>query len=73
MFADDVLATAILDRLLDHCHVLSINGPSYRLKDRASLAQHRQPRVMICPPGPTRQVVRRPTNEVVRRQLVVLE
>ena len=31
---DDVLATAILDRLLHHCDVLSINGPSYRLKDR---------------------------------------
>ena len=32
VFADDVLATAILDRLLHHCHVLSINGPDYRLK-----------------------------------------
>jgi DNA replication protein DnaC len=31
---DEVLATAILDRLLHHCDVLSINGPSYRLKDR---------------------------------------
>jgi DNA replication protein DnaC len=38
VLGDDVLATAILDRLLHHCHVLSINGPSYRLKDRASLA-----------------------------------
>jgi len=34
VFADDVLATAILDRLLHHCDVISINGPSYRLKDR---------------------------------------
>jgi DNA replication protein DnaC len=31
---DDVLASAILDRLLHHCDVISINGPSYRLKDR---------------------------------------
>jgi DNA replication protein DnaC len=31
---DDILATAILDRLLHHCDVLSINGPSYRLKNR---------------------------------------
>ena len=38
VLGDDVLATAILDRLLHHCHVISINGPSYRLKDRASLA-----------------------------------
>jgi len=40
IFADDVLATAILDRLLHHCHVISINGPSYRLKDRPSLASN---------------------------------
>ncbi len=34
VFNDDVLATAILDRLLHHCDVISITGPSYRLKDR---------------------------------------
>jgi DNA replication protein DnaC len=34
VFGDDVLASAILDRLLHHCAVISINGPSYRLKDR---------------------------------------
>jgi DNA replication protein DnaC len=34
VFGDDVLASAILDRLLHHCDVISINGPSYRLKDR---------------------------------------
>jgi DNA replication protein DnaC len=37
VFSDDILATAILDRLLHHCDVISINGPSYRLKDRMSL------------------------------------
>ena len=26
-FGDDVLASAILDRLLHHCEVISINGP----------------------------------------------
>jgi DNA replication protein DnaC len=34
VFTDEILATAILDRLLHHCHVISINGPSWRLKDR---------------------------------------
>lgn len=33
VFGDDVLASAILDRLLHHCEVVSINGASYRLKD----------------------------------------
>ena len=34
VFTDEVLATAVLDRLLHHCEVISINGPSWRLKDR---------------------------------------
>jgi DNA replication protein DnaC len=37
VLGDDVLATAILDRLLHHCDVININGPSYRLKDRLNL------------------------------------
>jgi DNA replication protein DnaC len=45
VFSDDVLATAILDRLLHHCDVISINGPSYRLKDRMSLTSTSTPNV----------------------------
>ena len=30
---DDVLTTAVLDRLLHHCHVVQMDGRSYRLKD----------------------------------------
>jgi DNA replication protein DnaC len=37
VLGDEVLATAILDRMLHHCDVININGPSYRLKDRLSL------------------------------------
>ena len=33
IFNDDVIATAILDRLLHHSHPFLINGPSYRMKD----------------------------------------
>ncbi|MCG2713201.1 MAG: IS21-like element helper ATPase IstB [Candidatus Omnitrophica bacterium] len=32
LFGDPVIATAILDRLLHHCQVISIKGNSYRLK-----------------------------------------
>jgi hypothetical protein len=32
VFADPVVATAILDRLLQHGHVLSVRGDSYRLR-----------------------------------------
>lgn len=31
---DTIVATAILDRLLHHSHIINIRGDSYRLKDR---------------------------------------
>ena len=34
LLGDEVLATALLDRLLHHAEVLNINGRSYRMKDR---------------------------------------
>lgn len=34
LLSDNVLATALLDRLLHHAHVLNIRGETYRLKDR---------------------------------------
>lgn len=33
VFADSILANAILDRLLHHSHIVKITGPSYRLKN----------------------------------------
>jgi DNA replication protein DnaC len=35
---DEILATALLDRLLHHAEVISITGPSYRMKDRREAA-----------------------------------
>jgi len=37
MLGDTVLAGAILDRLLHHATVLTINGPSYRMKDKLQM------------------------------------
>lgn len=34
LFSDGVLASAILDRLLHHSHIIRIEGESYRLKDK---------------------------------------
>jgi DNA replication protein DnaC len=39
VFDDEILATAILDRLLHHCDVIAINGPSYRLKNRLAAVE----------------------------------
>ena len=43
VLGDDILATAILDRLLHHCDVIAINGPSYRLKGRLTLVTGTDP------------------------------
>ena len=34
LLSDSVLATALLDRLLHHAHVINIRGETYRLRDR---------------------------------------
>ena len=45
VFGDAVLATAILDRLLHHSHVITIKGESYRLleKRKAGLLRPARP------------------------------
>lgn len=45
LLSDNVLATALLDRLLHHAHVLNIRGETYRLKDR------RKTGVVTVPPA----------------------
>jgi DNA replication protein DnaC len=43
LFGDQVIASAILDRLLHHCRVINIKGHSYRLKGKMfarELSQH---------------------------------
>jgi DNA replication protein DnaC len=37
IFGDDVMAAALIDRLLHHCHVVSIRGNSYRLRHHADV------------------------------------
>lgn len=34
VFPDPIIATAILDRLLHHFHIINIRGDSYRLKEK---------------------------------------
>jgi DNA replication protein DnaC len=51
MFGDPVVATAILDRLLHHSHVLTIRGDSYRLREkrRSGLLQKLAPTPQAAP------------------------
>ena len=39
---DEVLTTAVLDRLLHKCHVLDIKGRSYRLRDLERMVRERR-------------------------------
>ena len=34
MFGDDVVAAAMIDRLVHHAEVIALKGDSYRLKNR---------------------------------------
>jgi len=53
ILGDSVIATAILDRLLHHSHVLNIRGDSYRLREkkRAGFAPFILPPQEALPPA----------------------
>ena len=37
VFGDEVMAAALIDRLLHHCHIVSIRGNSYRMRHHSDL------------------------------------
>ena len=37
MLGDEVMAAALIDRLLHHCHIVNIRGNSYRLRAHQNL------------------------------------
>jgi DNA replication protein DnaC len=39
VFGDDVLASALIDRLVHHCHIVNIRGNSFRMRQHADLQQ----------------------------------
>lgn len=47
LLSDNVLATALLDRLLHHAHVINIRGQTYRLKDLIETGIHTVPPVSV--------------------------
>jgi DNA replication protein DnaC len=67
---DESLATAILDRLLHHCHVLQMDGPSYRLR-RLEQQIRLEPRALRTKnegtPGPNLRASAAPTASDLRQ------
>jgi len=39
VFGDDVMAAALIDRLVDHCHIVTIRGNRYRMRQHTDLWQ----------------------------------
>ena len=39
VLGDEVMAAALIDRLVHHCHIVNIRGNSYRMKDHQNLLQ----------------------------------
>jgi DNA replication protein DnaC len=39
VFGDEVMAAALIDRLLHHCHIVNIRGNSYRMRQHSELWQ----------------------------------
>ena len=55
VFGDQVVAAAILDRLLHHSHVVTIRGDSYRLREKRRSGLFRNQAVGSSPPMPTKE------------------
>ena len=55
IFGDEVMAAALIDRLVHHCHIVNIRGNSYRLRQHAELAR----RLHAAPPPTTERRSRR--------------
>ena len=55
VLGDEVMAAALLDRLLHHCHIVNIRGNSYRMRRHADLSKAIRPGAArdVSPPGAT--------------------
>jgi len=59
VFGDDVMASALIDRLVHHCHIVNIRGNSYRMRQHADLQ-----RLLSPQPSPQPAPRRRSRQEV---------
>ena len=73
VFGDPVVASALLDRLLHHCHIVNIKGNSYRLQVAPDVLHPALP----CPgldlpddPPPPRRKGRRPKTQEAPHSLI---
>jgi DNA replication protein DnaC len=60
IFGDDVMAAALIDRLVHHCHIVNIRGNSYRMRHHQEL--HRAVGTPRHPPARCPQRTPRPSS-----------
>ena len=60
VFGDDVMAAALIDRLVHHCHIVNIRGNSYRMREHRDLASRLAGASPPTAPSPRE---RRPTRQ----------
>lgn len=51
IFGDEVMAAALIDRLVHHCHIVNIRGNSYRMRHHAELRNALHPELHSEPPS----------------------
>ena len=44
VLGDEVMAAALIDRLVHYCHIINVRGISYRMRDHQNLLQARSDR-----------------------------
>ena len=64
IFGDEVMAAALIDRLLHHCHIVNIRGNSYRMRHHTELSKtlHSAPAESSSRPHPPRRTKQKETK-----------
>ena len=60
ILGDEVMAAALIDRLLHHCHLVNIRGSSYRMREHADLLRAPEPPDSASPRPSASRARRRP-------------
>ncbi len=55
IFGDEIMAAALIDRLVHHCHIVNIRGNSYRLRQHSELQRRLQQRPAAPPERGTKR------------------
>jgi len=55
IFGDEVMAAALIDRLVHHCHIVNIRGNSYRMRQHAELRSALHPRQSVPDRSPVKR------------------